>query len=196
MTKLIRKTQQPSDYPSNQIHDAYSTSTTDTYSCNYLNKQIKNISYCKMRTNFEYKTISSGTTLTGWESMFQFGDIVSEPDKNRIKVTNTSCLRLSGQICGNGNCWARYQIYQKVEMGSNLPYTEEEIDDSGIGSIYQLGELGSGYWSAPLPNILVSLNKEATYYIYLYVAPYHGLDMVVNNGFSKRGTYICAEKIQ
>ena len=40
MTKLIRKTQQPSDYPSNQIHDAYSTSTTDTYSCNYINKVI------------------------------------------------------------------------------------------------------------------------------------------------------------
>ena len=37
MTKLIRKTQQPSDYPSNQIHDAYSTSTTDTHSCNYIN---------------------------------------------------------------------------------------------------------------------------------------------------------------
>lgn len=35
---LIRKTQQPSDYPSNQIHDAYSTSTTDTYSCNYINE--------------------------------------------------------------------------------------------------------------------------------------------------------------
>ena len=34
---LIRKTQQPSTYPENQIHDAYSTSTTDTYSCNYLN---------------------------------------------------------------------------------------------------------------------------------------------------------------
>ena len=38
MTKLIRKTQQPSDYPSNQIHDAYSTSTTDTYTCNYINE--------------------------------------------------------------------------------------------------------------------------------------------------------------
>ena len=38
MTKLIRKTQQPSDYPSNQIHDAYSTSITDTYSCNYINE--------------------------------------------------------------------------------------------------------------------------------------------------------------
>ena len=45
MTKLIRKTQQPSDYPSNQIHDAYSTSTTDTYSCNYINEVDKN---CKI----------------------------------------------------------------------------------------------------------------------------------------------------
>lgn len=43
MTKLIRKTQQPSDYPSNQIHDAYSTSTTDTYSCNYINGIDENV---------------------------------------------------------------------------------------------------------------------------------------------------------
>ena len=197
MTKLIRKTQQPSDYPSNQIHDAYSTSTTNTYSCNYLNKQIKNISYCKTRTNFAYKIISSDSTLlTDWESIFQYGDIVSEPNENRIKVTNTSCLRLSGQISGCGNCWVRYVIKQRVEMGSDLPYTEEEIDDSGMGSLYQLGELGNGYWSAPLPNVLVSLNKEATYYIYLYVSPYNGKDMEVNNGFGKRGTYICAEKIK
>lgn len=187
MTKLIRKTQQPSDYPSNQIHDTYSTSTTDTYSCNYINKQIENISYCKMRTNFAYKTIDSNSTLlTGWESVFQSGDIVSEPDKNRIKVTNTSCLRLSGQICGAGNCWVRYQIYQNTE----------EIDDSGMSSLYQLGELGNGYWAAPLPNVLISLNKEATYYIYLYVSPYHGVNMDVNSGFGKRGTYICAEKIK
>ena len=197
MTKLIRKTQQPSDYPSNQIHDAYNTSTTDTYSCNYINKQIENISYCKMRTNFAYKIISSDSTLlTGWESIFQYGDIVSEPNENRIKVTNTSCLRLSGQISGCGNCWVRYKICQKVETSPDLPYTEEEIDDSGFDSLYQLGELGNGYWSAPLPNVLVSLSETATYYIYLYVSPYHGINMEVDNGFGKRGTYICAEKIK
>lgn len=179
------------------VHDAYSTSTKDTYSCNYINKQIENISYCKMRTNFEYKTISSDSTLlTGWESIFQSGDIVSEADENRIKVTNTSCLRLSGQISGYGNCFVRYKIYQKVEMGPDLPYTEEEIDDSGMGSLYQLGSVGNGYWSAPLPNVLVSLNKETTYYIYVYVSPYNGVHMTVNNGFGKRGTYICAEKIK
>ena len=38
---LIRKTQQPSDYPSNQIHDAYNTSTTGTYSCNYINSIVE-----------------------------------------------------------------------------------------------------------------------------------------------------------
>ena len=37
---LIRKTQQPSTYPENQIHDAYSTSATDTYSCNYINEKV------------------------------------------------------------------------------------------------------------------------------------------------------------
>lgn len=154
-------------------------------------------SFCKMRTNFEYKTINSNSTLlTDWESVFQSGDIVSEPDKNRIKVTNTSCLRLSGQICGAGNCWVRYKIYQKVEIGPDLPYTEEEIDDSGMSSLYQLGTLGNGYWSAPLPNVLVSLNKETTYYLYLYVSPYNGENMDINSGFGKKGTYICAEKIK
>ena len=174
----------------NELHDK-------TYSCNYLNKQIINISYCKMRTNFGNKTINSNSTLlTGWESVFQSGDIVSEPDENRIKVTNTSCLRLSGQISGQGNTWVTYKIYQKVEIGPDLPYTEEEIDDSGMGSLYQLGSVGNGYWSAPLPSVLVSLSETATYYIYLYVSPYNGQNMEVNNGFSKRGTYICAEKIK
>ena len=37
---LIRKTQQPSEFADNQIHDAYSTSTTDTYSCNYINNKL------------------------------------------------------------------------------------------------------------------------------------------------------------
>lgn len=87
MTKLIRKTQQPSDYSINQIHDAYSTSTTDTYSCNYINKQIENISYCKMRTNFEYKTIDSDSTLlTGWESVFNLVILYQSLIKIELKL--------------------------------------------------------------------------------------------------------------
>lgn len=36
----IRKTQQPSEFADNQIHDAYNTKTTDTYSCNYVNTKL------------------------------------------------------------------------------------------------------------------------------------------------------------
>ena len=40
---LIRKTQQPASFPDNNIHDAYSTSTTDTYSCNYINSIVESV---------------------------------------------------------------------------------------------------------------------------------------------------------
>ena len=145
-------------------------------------------SYCKIRTNFSMKTISTdSTTLTGWEEVFRCGDI--RLDSNRIKVMNTSCLRLSGQISGYGNAWVRYVIY---ERNGN---SETQIDDSGMGSLYQLGMIGNGYWSAPLPNVLVSLDRNKTYSVYLSVSPYNGYSMEVNNGFGSRGTYICAEKI-
>ena len=39
---IIRKTQQPSDYPSNSISNAKTTGTTNTYSCDYLNDTIDN----------------------------------------------------------------------------------------------------------------------------------------------------------
>ena len=39
---IIRKTQQPSDYPSNIISNAKTTGTTNTYSCDYINNTIDN----------------------------------------------------------------------------------------------------------------------------------------------------------
>ena len=82
MTKLIRKTQQPSDYPSNQIHDAYSTSTTDTYSCNYINHIVESGS----NANGNYIKYADGTMIctkkeTGqakitstWGNLYDTGD--------------------------------------------------------------------------------------------------------------------------
>lgn len=59
MTKLIRKTQQPSDYPRNSIHDTYSTSTTDTYACNYINGIIESGS----NENGEWIKYADGTMI-------------------------------------------------------------------------------------------------------------------------------------
>ena len=38
---IIRKTQQPSDYPSNSISNAKTTGVTNTYSCDYINGIIE-----------------------------------------------------------------------------------------------------------------------------------------------------------
>ena len=39
---IIRKTQQPSDYPSNSISNSKTTGTTNTYSCDYINNAMDN----------------------------------------------------------------------------------------------------------------------------------------------------------
>ena len=56
---LIRKPQQPSTYPENQIHDSYSTSTTDTYSCNYINGIVESGS----NTNGSWTKWADGTMI-------------------------------------------------------------------------------------------------------------------------------------
>ena len=75
---LIRKTQQPSTYPKNQIHDAYSTSSTDTYSCNYINGIVEsgsnaNGTWTKWAdgTMIVNKTIRGTANITSaWGSLF------------------------------------------------------------------------------------------------------------------------------
>ena len=80
---LIRKTQQPSTYPENQIHDAYSTSATDTYSCNYINGIVESGSNANGNwTKWADGTmiidkIVSGTTniTTTWGNLYVSGNI-------------------------------------------------------------------------------------------------------------------------
>lgn len=59
MSKLLRKTQQPSEFADNQIHDSYSTSTTDTYSCNYINNIVQSGS----NANGSYVKYADGTMM-------------------------------------------------------------------------------------------------------------------------------------
>ena len=44
---IIRKTQQPSDYPSNSISNVKTTGTTNTYSCDYINGIVESGSNSK-----------------------------------------------------------------------------------------------------------------------------------------------------
>ena len=68
---IIRKTQQPSDYPSNSISNAKTTGTTNTYSCDYINGIVEsgsnsNGNWIKFvdGTMICYETFSIGGTTT------------------------------------------------------------------------------------------------------------------------------------
>ena len=75
---LIRKTQQPASFPDNNIHDSYSTSTTDTYSCNYINGIVEsgsnaNGNWTKWAdgTMFVDKIVSGTTDITtAWGNLY------------------------------------------------------------------------------------------------------------------------------
>ena len=143
--------------------------------------------YAKIQTNFSAKTISSDdTVITEWEKIFDYGDCTADVSNNRIIVKNTKCLRLSGQISGNGSTWSRYEVKQ-----SNGTL----VDEPGLASLYQMGLIGNGYWSAPMPDVLVQLDSAKTYYVRLISSPYNGYNFDMNSGFGKYGTSICAEKI-
>lgn len=145
MTKLIRKTQQPSDYPSNQIHDAYSTSTTDTYSCNYINGIIEsgsneNGNWIKYAdgTMICTKTISIITPITSqWGALYESGDVIlgqfpqafiSNP---RVSVTNNSSSGSGALIeavfsvttTSAGKCW----LCRGTSRDSPVPYVLDII---------------------------------------------------------------------
>ena len=87
---LIRKTQQPSDYPENQIQDAYSTSTTDTYSCNYINElftmgvdsyQLATNGYIRLVNGLQiaWAEKSFSFTMTSWGNIY-YCDLSGMPD--------------------------------------------------------------------------------------------------------------------
>ena len=109
-TIRIKKIQQPSDYPSNQIHDAYSTSTTDTYNCNYINSIVESGS----NANGTYIKYVDGTMVcikkitftnvvinTAWGSVYEtasklnFGDYAQE----FIEIPNVSITLADGATC-------------------------------------------------------------------------------------------------
>ena len=138
MTKLIRKTQQPSDYPSNQIHDAYSTSTTDTYSCNYLNKaRSEEYSTDEKKTNKIwidnrpiYRRVVTGTV----NGLNKTQDITTISNLRQI-------LTIRGVMYSNFNQWWNIPNYFGEQGYTNSIY----CDDNGnikleIGNFYGVGK--------------------------------------------------------
>ena len=119
---LIRKTQQPSDYPENQIHDSYSTSATDTYSCNYINGIVEsgsnaNGSWTKWAdgTMIINKTVLGTANITNaWGSLYisseiNLGDFpVAFIEMPTIVVSPQTQTGTQYMLVGNGGSGSGY----------------------------------------------------------------------------------------
>ena len=175
------------------------SSTTNGYSCNYLNGKLdkinsdiaktKNISYCKMTTSFEIKEITNEVQITGWENWQENGDLGAYPSRNRLEIKNTKLAIIMGKTSGQYGMSAYFKITDSA--GNNIFTNNQQTD-------LLIQPSGNNFWSEPLPTTLVVLDPAKTYYVTLWANSYdNGLvgTAYLNNGFGKNGTWMAAIKL-
>ena len=175
------------------------SSTTNGYSCNYLNGKLdeinsdiaktKNISYCKMNTNFETKEITNAVQITGWENWQENGDLGAYPSRNRLEIKNTKLAIIMGKTSGQYGVSAYFKVTDSA--GNNI-FTDNQQTDLLIQPS------GNNFWSEPLPTTLVVLDPAKTYYVTLWANSYDSGTVgtaYLNNGFGKNGTWMAAIKL-
>ena len=123
---IIRKTQQPSDYPSNSISNVKTTGTTNTYSCDYINGIVESGSNANGNwVKFIDGTMICNCTVTrniantnAWNNLF-IGDIQNIPFPQTFIELYTCNIDL---YCTR-NVW---------KMSNNIPTV------SGTGSMFSV----------------------------------------------------------
>ena len=153
-----------------------------------INELIYNnkISYAKIKTNFDEKSFTNEAQVTGFINDINYGDYKSDAINNRIIIKNTEIVEINGFIGGNGPSWSGAVLKESE--------TDNIIDNTNARRpLYQFG--GNGYWSAPLPTLIYKLEKNKTYYLYLYSAGYNGT-FNLNSGVGFGSTWISAKKIK
>ena len=114
---LIRKTQQPADYPSNSISNAKTTRTTNTYSCDYINSLKPSAITVGLNNDVEFT--ASNLTVPLDKVMGSTGSKF-ELINNKIKIgAGITKIKVSGSILESCTDTGLYGIYI-TKNGINL----------------------------------------------------------------------------
>ena len=160
---IIRKTQQPSDYPSNSISNAKTTGTTNTYSCDYLNDTIDN-SKLKSAILVGLSENKSLTVSAAWSDIkipfdtvlrkigdgfslnTSTGNITASEKVKNVKITIG--IRVNNEISGNiyPRIYSQSGISNFTESGNKATgqIRNETIDKCDTSKIIQGGFRCSG----------------------------------------------------
>ena len=147
---IIRKTQQPSDYPSNSISNAKTTGTTNTYSCNYINGIVESGS----NENGNWIKFNDGTMICTATKLFE-----------NVSVTNSWGNLYETQELSLGNF---PQQFISTPIGINcIMITNSNSSDTGsAGFVEYIAQTTASSWgktaiakpvSSPAVNIGLSL---------------------------------------
>ena len=143
---------------------------------------------CSFATMYPYGqiNIASGDNFipTNYRSGELYGEFQCDTTNGRIVIPAHSAdyIRLSGRICGSGNCWCRVTLYDE-----NDTYINE------AASLYQPNN--SGYVQAPIASRIVKIpNTNKSYYVKLQVQGYNH-SFYLNDGFGSTASYMCVEKV-
>lgn len=150
---------------------------------------VPNISYCKMNTNFETKTITTETQITKWGAYQENGDLFAYPSRNRLEITNTRLAIIMGKTCGQYGMSAYLELR---DSDGNLVLGNNQQSHTLVQPS------GNNFWSEPLPTTLVVLDPAKTYYVTLWAGSYDSGNVgtaYMNNGFGENGTWMAAIKL-
>lgn len=146
---LIRKTQQPAEYPENQIHDAYNESTSDTYSCNYINKFIKETvlwTNSSPTSSFASQTITLSSSDYDYLECFYYNYAVSGfRQVQSVKVPKGYSFNLATTILASGNM---HYGSRPVTRNSDTSFTFGA--NSGVASWNASTVLTDNSWAVPI----------------------------------------------
>lgn len=139
-------------------------------------------SYSQMKTTFTEKKLTSETIIKDYGYGINMGDFAHSPSGGWIKVPAGSAklIQLTGVICGNGYCGARYCIQDS--SGTEMNYNNAGLSYQGLGVLYQFG--GNYYWKAPMPTVNIRIpDTTKDWYVYLAAGPYQQTEFNMNAGF-------------
>ena len=141
---IIRKTQQPSDYPSNSISNAKTTGTTNTYSCDYINGIVESGSnYIKFYDGtlicWSSKNVTSSIT-TAYGNMYRGTSAVSFENYQKPFVSiPTVIVYVNGANSAIAMNWTERTLNNPGEQMLVLPISKE-------GQTYVISYIAIGKW--------------------------------------------------
>lgn len=152
MTKIIRKAFQ-GNIPENKIIDTYSTSQTDTYSCNYLNKSactIKSSNMSHTGGKWSVITIKNNSNYSVGSGFTPSTDKITVNKAMKGVIASASLSLTSNSYSYSGDLY----IYHRNASGEQKNcYQFRGIEGSGVKQV----------WSTPVLFTNVAVGDYFTY---------------------------------